>query len=156
MWKPMARVLVVDDDPDLREMIRLTLEANGYCVSEAENGRDGLDMLDGVHADLVLLDLWMPVMSGSAFVEELHNRGEARCPGVIAMSGHCDARSSPAKWFLSKPIDVTLLLAVVSDFCGRGATSPHSAEQRRGGLTAAREELRRLASGVPALRIPRT
>jgi CheY-like chemotaxis protein len=92
-------------------------------VSEAENGRLGLEVLEGVRPDLVLLDLQMPVMSGGAFVEELHRRGEEQPFGVIAMSGHFNASHSPTKWFLSKPITASLLLAVVSDFFAARAVS---------------------------------
>jgi len=102
-------------------MVRLTLEQAGYLVNEAENGQRGLEVLERAHPDLVLLDLQMPVMSGGAFVDELQHRGGAQRFGVIAMSGRFDANRSPTKWFLSKPIAASLLLAVVGDFCATRA-----------------------------------
>lgn len=115
----MARILIIDDDRDAREMVRMVLEQAGHFVIEAENGQDGLDMLERVRPDLVLLDVQMPVMSGSVFVAELARRGEVRPFEVITMSGHVDARHAPARWFLAKPIETSLLLAVVADFCTR-------------------------------------
>jgi CheY-like chemotaxis protein len=119
----MMRILIVDDDQDSRAMVRLTLERAGYLVNEAENGRRGLEELERVHPDLVLLDLQMPVMSGGAFVDELQRRGEGWPFGVIAMSGQFDAHVSPTKWFLPKPIAASLLLAVVGDFRAARAVS---------------------------------
>jgi CheY-like chemotaxis protein len=120
----MMRILIVDDDRDSRAMVRLTLEQAGYLVNEAENGRRGLEELERVHPDLVLLDLRMPVMSGGAFVDELQRRGEGQPFGVIAMSGHFDAHVSPTKWFLPKPVAASLLLAVVGDFRAARTASP--------------------------------
>jgi CheY-like chemotaxis protein len=53
------KILVVDDDPDLVEVIRLTLEANGYQVHSAVNGADGLKKVKEVHPDLIILDVMM-------------------------------------------------------------------------------------------------
>jgi hypothetical protein len=76
-------------------------------------------------------------MSGPEFVEELRRRGELQPFGVVAMSGKVSARSSPTKWFLAKPIDATLLLGVVADFCGRRGTSAlWVREQQRESLDA--------------------
>jgi CheY-like chemotaxis protein len=139
----MAHILIIDDDTDSREIVRLTLEDAGHSVSEAENGQQGLEVLDRVGPDLVLLDLQMPVMSGSVFIEELKRRGETQPFGVIAMSGHFNARRSPAKWFLAKPLDASLLLAVIGDFCGRRELSPLVAkEAQRDSLTALDDAIR--------------
>jgi signal transduction histidine kinase/DNA-binding response OmpR family regulator len=78
------RVLVVEDDPATREVVRRSLERDGWIVSEAENGRMGLDSLARSVPDLVLLDLMMPEMDGFQFVSELR-RTEAgrRIPVVV-------------------------------------------------------------------------
>ena len=64
--------LVVDDDPQVRALVRATIESVGLTVAEAENGQDALDWLDEHHVpSLVLLDLMMPVMDGFAFLEKV-------------------------------------------------------------------------------------
>jgi CheY-like chemotaxis protein len=67
-------VLVVEDDPATRELLRRILEADGWSVTEAENGRAGLRALDRGTPSLILLDLMMPVMDGCRFAAELRNR----------------------------------------------------------------------------------
>jgi signal transduction histidine kinase/CheY-like chemotaxis protein len=67
------RVLVVDDQPDVRDVVRRTLEQAQWQVSEAENGRVGLDRVAEVEPDLVVLDLMMPVMDGFEFLRELRD-----------------------------------------------------------------------------------
>ncbi|MCI0829800.1 MAG: response regulator, partial [Chloroflexi bacterium] len=64
-------VLVVDDDPAVREMVRRMLQKEGWEVALAENGRIALDMLDETAPSLILLDLMMPEMDGFEFIEEL-------------------------------------------------------------------------------------
>ncbi len=79
-------VLVVDDDPDVREMLRRTLEKDGWRVVEAENGRVALDrMLDHTPA-VVLLDLMMPEMDGFAFLEVVRARGTHAMTPIIVLT----------------------------------------------------------------------
>lgn len=69
-----ARVLVVDDDPDMRETTRRMLERSGYTVAQAENGEEGLSWLAANPApSVILLDLMMPVMDGFEFLERIRN-----------------------------------------------------------------------------------
>ncbi|MDI6793899.1 MAG: response regulator [bacterium] len=58
------KILVVDDDADIVEVLKLLLEAKGYQVTEAFNGKQGLDKVHEQRPDLVLLDIMMPVMDG--------------------------------------------------------------------------------------------
>lgn len=74
--RPESRVLVIDDDRSAREVVRRTLTESGYRVIEASNGQVGLDMIEAEGADLVLLDLMMPVMDGFEFLARL--RQDAR------------------------------------------------------------------------------
>lgn len=64
------RVLIVEDDADIREGVRILLESENYSVLEAENGRQGLELLDE-NIDLVILDIMMPGMSGLRTCEEI-------------------------------------------------------------------------------------
>ena len=77
-------VLIVEDDAPTREMLRRILEKDGWVVSEAENGRVGLERVAEAHPSLVLLDLMMPEMDGFTFVEELRRtRLGQRVPVVV-------------------------------------------------------------------------
>jgi signal transduction histidine kinase/CheY-like chemotaxis protein len=81
-----GEVLVVEDDPATRELLRRILEADGWTVTEAENGRAGLDALDRGAPSLILLDLMMPVMDGCRFAAELRTRETAGQIPVIVIT----------------------------------------------------------------------
>jgi CheY-like chemotaxis protein len=79
------RILVVDDDADLRRRLRGLLEKDGWAVDEAADGREALDQL-GAKPSLVLLDLLMPVMDGFEFLSELRKREEFRSVPVVVLT----------------------------------------------------------------------
>ena len=80
------RVLVVDDDPDIREMLSRTLQRQGWVVSTAEDGRAALDSVAAAKPDLILLDLMMPRMDGFEFVTELRRLQEWRSIPIIVIT----------------------------------------------------------------------
>lgn len=82
------RALVVDDEEDLRYLLRFELEAEGYDVVEAAGGSEALEVLDRQEVDLVLLDLSMPGLDGFAVLEEMRRRGLLPGVRVIAVSAH--------------------------------------------------------------------
>ena len=65
----MIRILVVDDDANIRMFLQAVLENNGYTVSQASNGRRALEVMDKEHIDLVVLDVMMPEMDGYEFTK---------------------------------------------------------------------------------------
>ena len=67
-------------------MLRRTLEELQWDVAEAENGKEGLELLDGERPDLILLDLMMPVMDGFEFVEEVRRREDLHSIPIIVVS----------------------------------------------------------------------
>jgi CheY-like chemotaxis protein len=79
-------VLVVEDDPHTRDMLRRTLEREGWTVVEAENGRIGLERASEVSPSLVLLDLMMPEVDGFHFVAEFRSRAEGRDVPVVVVT----------------------------------------------------------------------
>ena len=104
-------VLVVDDDADARELLRVALSAEGYQVAAEDNGREALHHLRS-HADtcLILLDLMLPIMDGAHFrAAQLHDRSLAWIP-VILMSGAPDssrrAHELGARQLVRKPLDL--------------------------------------------------
>lgn len=72
----MTRILVVDDDAHIRELVGHFLRLEGFAVLEAANGLDALRMLDDAKADLVVLDIMMPVMDGWELCRELRERAD--------------------------------------------------------------------------------
>ena len=114
-------ILVVDDDPDIRDALREVFLAEGFSVADARHGAEALDWLrthDGAIG--ILLDLMMPVLDGWAFrAEQLADPRLASIP-VIVLSAHAsrgDVAQLGAAAFLSKPVDLdALLLAVGQHF----------------------------------------
>ncbi len=70
------RVLVVDDDPDIRELLFTALEDEGFEVVPAGNGQEALTIIQSFRPDVIILDLMMPVMDGWQFANELRARDE--------------------------------------------------------------------------------
>ena len=83
---PGAGVLIVEDDPGIREMLRRSLETEGWTVTEAENGRVGLERVAADSPALVLLDLMMPEMDGFEFLDGLRARDPADRPPVVVIT----------------------------------------------------------------------
>jgi CheY-like chemotaxis protein len=104
-------VLIVDDDADVRELLRIALETEGYKVGCVADGRDALNYLRS-HADtcLILLDLMLPVMDGRHFrTVQIQDRSLAWIP-IVLMSGAPDpersARELGARRVVRKPLDL--------------------------------------------------
>jgi CheY-like chemotaxis protein len=111
-------VLVVEDDPDIREVLEEMLDAGGHRVLTASNGREALAVLDRLASPcLVLLDLMMPVMSGFAFLEELYRRPDKERVNVLLISANAQvervARGNGVVGFVKKPFDLDDVLALV-------------------------------------------
>ena len=71
----MFRILIVEDDNELRQLFRRVLEKNGYETFEADNGQEALDVLDAQFIDLIVSDIMMPVMDGYELVRSLREAG---------------------------------------------------------------------------------
>jgi len=113
-----GRVLVVDDDPDIRSFVTLALAMEGYAVREAEDGRDALAVLSVWRPDLILLDLMMPGMDGRAFRERQRSAPElAAIPVVMMSAAHAlmaaQAALQPSAT-LAKPFGLDELAAAVA------------------------------------------
>jgi len=118
-----AKILVVDDDPEIREAISLILEANGYKVVTAQDGIDGLNKLKEDKPDLMILDLLMPRLDGFGVCKELKDPRWAkysRIPIIILSSVREDASKRRYELetgvqldvadYVEKPIEHTVLL----------------------------------------------
>ena len=109
-------VLVVDDDDDIREVLEMALEEQGYVVSQASNGREALEVVSQEMPSLILLDMKMPVMNGWEFAAELGQRYAQRAP-IVVISAAEDARRRAAEvgaqGWIGKPFELDDLLEIV-------------------------------------------
>ena len=114
----MPEILVVDDEPGIRELMREILEEEGYEVRAAENGTAARAALDAKIPDLVLLDIWMPDVDGVTLLKEWKMQGRLTMP-VVMMSGHgtvhtaVEATRLGAFDYLEKPVAYKQLLETV-------------------------------------------
>lgn len=118
----MKRVLIVEDDPALRESMAEILTDAGYAVSEAGDGREGLEEAQARPPDLILLDLMMPTMNGWQFRSaQKQVPALARIP-VIVMSawslGRLESGMEDVAASFPKPFDVSALLDGVRRYAG--------------------------------------
>jgi CheY-like chemotaxis protein len=118
------RILIVEDDADIRELMKIFLEADGYRVDLAADGLEALEELEaGPRPALILLDLMMPRMDGEQFMKQLQASGFARIP-VVIMSGHSAAKRKAeelkAASCLMKPFEADDLLKTVRRFTRNG------------------------------------
>lgn len=126
-----AHILVVDDEPDIRELVRDILEDEGYRITVAENGEAARKAFARHDHDLVLLDIWMPDVDGITLLKEWSSSGRPACP-VVIMSGHgsletaIEATRLGAHDFVQKPISLARLLAIVSQALEAGRKAEKS------------------------------
>lgn len=114
-------MLVVDDEPDNRELLLSLLEAEGYVGSSAENGAQALELLEqGLDPDLILTDLMMPVMSGWDLCEVLKATPSWRAIPVIVLCGLAAEQRGKlqVEAAFEKPTDNALLLQRIGELCG--------------------------------------
>jgi DNA-binding response OmpR family regulator len=116
----MARVLVVEDYPDLAESLVAGLSLEGHVVHTAADGGSGLLQLGLYRPDVVVLDLMLPRVSGWQFLEVKSQLGEVRDIPVILCSGWVDVGGPPASLpggapaaILEKPVDLDCLGALI-------------------------------------------
>ena len=116
------RILVVEDDRAVLQALTMVLEAEGYDVTAARNGEEALQALDGSVPDLVLLDLWMPIMNGWQFLGQLRDLpGPVRDVPVSAVSAEVNAGRDdlPVEIFMTKPLDIEKLHTAVRHNLGQ-------------------------------------
>ncbi len=111
-------ILVVDDDPIVRNVVREHLRRNGYTVIETASGEEALEVVGKQHVDAVLLDLCMPGMSGWETLERLKKNGQTADIPVVVLSVLSPATRTPdvptTQGWVQKPFHETLLLTEIS------------------------------------------
>jgi two-component system, OmpR family, response regulator ResD len=113
-----ARVLVVEDEPTLREVIAAYLEDAGYTVDQAETGVQALDKMRQTRPDVVVLDLLLPIMNAYELVPRMRSQPALAAIPVILFSAAQDLPNATEQLqpraSLAKPVDLDVLLAVVA------------------------------------------
>jgi len=111
----MGHILIIDDDPDIRDLISIHLEGEGHTVSHAENGQDGIHQAGKTPPDLIILDINMPVMDGTRVLQTLRGAAETSTIPVIALSAVAvpemrdDMHRLGCNAYVVKPIDFNVL-----------------------------------------------
>jgi len=112
-------VLVVEDDPDIRDLVATELELSGFRVFRAENGAHALEVLKTMpHPSLILADLMMPVMDGWQLIRALSQDDRLATLPVVVVSA---AQQGGPRGFrrVKKPIELDDLMKIVSELCDR-------------------------------------
>jgi CheY-like chemotaxis protein len=119
------KILVVDDEPDVREYLSSFLEDEGFTILTAENGHDAIRAIERERPDLILLDLLMPEATGAGFYRELQGKEEFKDIPVIVISGMVgkDVTVMDFVQVLDKPIDLAVLLETVRKTLAKGMSS---------------------------------
>jgi CheY-like chemotaxis protein len=116
------RIIIVEDNKDIRELCRLVLEIEGFTVETCENGKEALLSLDRNSTPcLVLLDMLMPIMGGREFMAQLSKRPHTIAPIpvylVSATAEKEDARKMGCIGFIKKPFNLEAFIAIVKQHC---------------------------------------
>jgi DNA-binding response OmpR family regulator len=125
----VRKILVVDDDPSVRSLVRDVLEVEGYDVALAEDGFAALRRIDATRPDCVVLDVMMPGMDGHAVLSRIRSSdGGANLPVVMLTAASDDeqawqAWSGGVDYFLAKPFDPSELLRYL-DYLFTDSASP--------------------------------
>jgi excisionase family DNA binding protein len=122
--RPAPLVLIVDDDPRIREFVRVNLEMDGFAVREAGSADEGLAALEDEPPDLILLDVMMPKVDGWEMLQRVRERHGVDSIQVIMFSGQVEhdgsnqAEAGGAQAYVGKPFNPQDLVARAKDLLG--------------------------------------
>ena len=127
------RVLVVDDDPDIRLICATNLTLDGFDVIEAGDGQEGLERLDEGAPDLVLLDISMPLLDGFELATAVRRNARTRHVPVVFLTGEATREAEQrafaigAVGFFTKPFDPGAVSRFISNVLAVGPSTPDAA-----------------------------
>ena len=153
-----VKILLIEDDSDIREGVRVLLESEGYRIAEAENGRQGLDMLDE-DTDMIILDIMMPGISGIRTCEEIRKISYVPVLFLTAKSQESDrllGLMAGGDDYLPKPFSYAELLgrvkALLRRYCvyqGKNKGTEEDAWIERGGIRISTSSMEAMVDGKP-------
>jgi DNA-binding response OmpR family regulator len=114
------KILVIDDSPTLRKLLRFFLKKKGYSVEEAHNGRVGLASIARETFDLIILDMTMPVMNGAEVLEQLKQMKDFHIP-ILILSADKEEESKAigtslgAAYYMTKPFKPPEIIARIEE-----------------------------------------
>ena len=111
-------VMIVDDEPDMRHLLRITLELAGYGVVEAAHGEAALEQVRRSPPQIVLTDQMMPRMNGGELIERLRAEETTKAIPIVMISGTRAAQAA-ADAALGKPFDPSELIVLVDRLTGK-------------------------------------
>lgn len=124
------RILIVEDEPDLLEVLSLLLQEAGYEVNPAEHALAAIFAAVRAAPDLILVDIRMPIMNGLELVRELRTHRDTCHFRIVALTGYdtpenrAAAKKAGCDGYLTKPIEPGRFLAQVAEFLARPDRSP--------------------------------
>ena len=127
-------VLIVEDDPNIRELLQMYLEKDGYAVTLAADGGQGLEKFHTIKPDLVLLDVMMPVMDGWEVCKAIRAQGDTPVI-MLTAKGETDDKvmglKSGADDYVTKPFEMKELLARIEAVLRRSDRTTEESKARR-------------------------
>lgn len=127
------KVLIADDEPALRSLLKTNLSFEGFETLTASNGKEAMQLIREEAPDIVLLDVMMPVMDGWQVLEEL-SKSENRSTRVILITAKATSEAQLQGWelgcdeYLTKPFDLDVMIDRIAEVSGRDETQT---QQRR-------------------------
>ena len=129
-----ARLLLVDDEPGLREAVQAYLEDSNFAVEVASNARDGWELLQQHNPDLVISDIMMPQVDGYQFLKQVREDPRYKALPVVFLtakgmtSDRIQGYQAGCDAYLSKPFDPDELVAIVTNLLARRAAAKETSE----------------------------
>jgi CheY-like chemotaxis protein len=117
----LSTILVVDDDPDTRLLLRLILETDGHEIVEAPDGEAALALINpNPLPDVIMTDLTMPILNGHGLIERLRSEPRTASIPIVVLSANPDAAhalkaSGRIEAFVTKPFDASVLASCIRD-----------------------------------------
>ena len=130
----LARLLLVDDEPGLREAVQAYLEDSNFTVEVASNARDGWELLQQSNPDLVISDIMMPQVDGYQFLKQVREDPRYKALPVVFLtakgmtSDRIQGYQAGCDAYLSKPFDPDELVAIVTNLLARRAAAKQTGE----------------------------
>ena len=153
MDKPVYKILLVDDDPDILEFLAYNLDKEGFDISKAMNGRDGIELARKIHPHLILLDVMMPEMDGIETCQQMRLIYGLERTMIAFLTARGEDYSQIAGFeagaddYITKPIKPKVLISRINALLKRynkltsdGASVPSESRFKRGDILIDREK----------------